>query len=132
MKIPLEINHEIICTFKIVMPLVVCLSIVVYLLRDLIISILFTGEFAASRDLFAIQLCGDIMKIASWLYAYPMLSRGAIRIFITSEIISSMTFVVLSYSLVNTLGVEGAPMAYLVNYCFYFLFVFFNVRKIAK
>lgn len=119
-------------TARVVIPVVAVMALAVYLLRDIAIWLLFTAEFNSARDLFAIQLCGDIMKIASWLYAYPMLSRGATRIFIISEIISSITFVVLSYSLVNVMGVEGAPMAYLVNYCLYFLFVFFNVRKISK
>ncbi len=126
------IVDEIHRTARVVIPAVAVMALVVYLLRDIAIWLLFTAEFSAARDLFAIQLCGDIMKIASWLYAYPMLSRGATRIFITSEILSSMTLVALSYSLISVIGVEGAPMAYLVNYCIYFIFVFFNVRKISK
>lgn len=126
------IVDEIHRTARVVIPAVAVMALLVYLLRDIAIWLLFTAEFSAARDLFAIQLCGDIMKIASWLYAYPMLSRGATRIFITSEILSSMTLVALSYSLISVIGVEGAPMAYLINYCIYFIFVFFNVRKISK
>ncbi|MNH02356.1 Lipid III flippase [compost metagenome] len=119
-------------TARIIIPVVAVMALVVYLLRDIAIWLLFTAEFNSARDLFSIQLCGDVMKIASWLYAYPMLSRGATRVFIITEIISSITFVLLSYSLVNAMGVEGVPMAYLVNYFVYFMFVFFNVRKISK
>jgi O-antigen/teichoic acid export membrane protein len=131
LKSPLEINAEIMRTFRIVMPLVVCLSTLVYILRDLIISILFTGEFAESRDLFAIQLCGDVLKIASWLYAFPMLSRGATRWYIFSELFFSISFVILSYLFVLHFGVKGVTMAYCLNYFLYFTFVFFNVGKFS-
>jgi PST family polysaccharide transporter len=127
-----EINHEIIGAFKIVMPLVVCLSIVVYVLRDLIISVLFTGEFAESRNLFAMQLCGDVVKIASWLYAFPMLSRGATRWYICSEVVFSISFVMLSYFFVLHFDVKGVTIAYCLNYLLYFAFAFLNVDKFSR
>ena len=36
---------------------------------------------------FAIQLSGDVIKIAAWLYAYPMVSRGATKWFVGTEIV---------------------------------------------
>ncbi|MDT9693982.1 O-antigen flippase, partial [Streptomyces sp. P9(2023)] len=71
------IVSEIHKTARVILPIVIVLALGVYLLRDVAIWLLFTEEFKPARDLFAVQLCGDVMKIASWLYAYPMLSRGA-------------------------------------------------------
>ncbi|EPJ3743471.1 O-antigen translocase [Proteus mirabilis] len=127
-----EIIIEIHKTAKIILPIVIMMSICVYLLRDVAIWLLFTEEFKPIRDLFFIQLCGDIVKIASWLYAYPMLARGTTKWFIFTEITFSFSFVIFSYFLVINLGLEGVTYAYLFNYIIYFLFIFFNINKIIR
>ncbi|WP_261894567.1 O-antigen translocase [Vibrio cyclitrophicus] len=127
-----SIVYEIHKTAKMVLPIVVFLAISVYVARDVIIYILFTEEFIKARELFSIQLTGDVVKIASWLYAYPMLSRGAAKWFISTEIVFSLFLVSLSYAFISYFGIIGAPMAYLTNYIIYFLFVFVNVRRFSK
>jgi O-antigen/teichoic acid export membrane protein len=94
-----EIHH----TAKVILPIVCIMALGIYLLRDIAIWLLFTAEFAAARDLFAIQLTGDVVKILAWLYAYPMLSRGATKWFISTEIVFSLSFVLLAYILVSEL-----------------------------
>ncbi len=126
------IVSEIHKTFLIIIPIVAVMALGVYLLRDVAISLLFTEEFRSARKLFAIQLTGDVVKIASWLYAYPMLSRGATKWFVSTEIIFSLLFVVLSYIFVAYSGLKGVPMAYLMNYSIYFIFVFINVKKFSR
>lgn len=123
-----EINK----TARVIIPIVVATALGVYVLRDVAILLLFTDEFKAARDLFAIQLCGDVIKIASWLYAYPMLSRGAIKWFVGSEIIFSCTFVIMTYFFVASMGVGGANTAYCFNYMVYFLFFFLNIKRIVN
>lgn len=119
-------------TALIIIPIVATMALGVYLLRDVVISLLFTDEFRSARDLFAIQLTGDVIKIAAWLYAYPMLSRGAIKWFMSTEIAFTMSFVVLTYGLVQTNGTVGANLAYAINYGIYFFVVFFAVKRFAK
>lgn len=124
----IEIKKTIIIT----LPFSILLAVSVYLLRDVAIYILFTSEFKSARDLFFVQLCGDVIKMASWIYAYPMISRGATKWFVLSEIIFSSLFVLLTYCLVGKFGVEGANYAYVANYSIYFFFVYGNVKKFAK
>ncbi|WP_310596826.1 O-antigen translocase [Aeromonas aquatica] len=128
---PDAIVSEIHKTARIVLPIVAILALSVYLLRDVAIWLLFTQKFNAARDLFAVQLCGDVIKIASWLYAYPMLSRGATKWFIGTEVVFSLSFVVLTHIFVSYAGIKGVTIAYLVNYFIYFFVIFLNVRKFA-
>lgn len=123
-----EINH----TALFILPIVALMALGVYLLRDFAISLLFTEEFRAARNLFAIQLSGDVIKIASWLYSYPMVSRGATKWFIGSEILFTASFTVLTWFFVSSYAAIGANIAYLVNYIFYFLFVYFFVSKFSR
>ena len=63
-----SILKEINSTALVVIPFAALLALAVYLFRDLAIFILFTDEFKLARDLFLVQLCGDVVKISSWLY----------------------------------------------------------------
>lgn len=126
------IKSELTKTAKIVLPIVSVLALGVYLMRDVAIHLLFTVEFTSARDLFAIQLVGDVVKIAAWLYAFPMISRGATKWFVTTEIIFSIIFVLLVWLLVREHGTQGANIAYLINYILYFIVMFFNVKRFAR
>jgi len=123
---------EINATLKVVLPVVVLCATGVYILKDFIISVLFTKEFYSARDLFKYQLLGDVLKIISWLYAYTMISKGMTKIFVLSEIVFATSFVAISYFFVIHYGVYGAPMAYCVNYSLYLLFAIFVVYRVKS
>lgn len=126
------IRYEINQTAKVVLPIVILMALAVYLLRDLSIQILFTAEFNSARDLFAIQLMGDVLKIASWLYAYPMLSRGATKWFVFTEITFSSSFVLLAWLFISKYGVQGANISYLVNYLLCLIFMYINLKRFSR
>lgn len=126
------IVSEIHKTIRIIIPIIAIIAFGVYLLRDVAISLLFTDAFHNARDLFAIQLIGDVVKIASWLYAYPMISRGATKWFVCSEIIFSLLFVIFSYLFIPYFGVKGVPIAYLINYILYFIFIIINFKSFSR
>ncbi|MEZ8128749.1 O-antigen translocase [Enterovibrio norvegicus] len=127
-----EIKKEINNTAKVVMPIVIILAVIVYCLRDFAIFLLFTNEFSEARDLFSIQLLGDVIKILSWLYAFPMLSKGAAKWFVGSEVLFSCTLMSLTYVLVPIYQTQGANLAYLINYVLYFVFVLFALKRVCK
>ncbi|ALM65199.1 O-antigen translocase [Vibrio parahaemolyticus] len=127
-----SIVSEINKTTQIVIPIVVLMALGVFLLRDVAISLLFTEAFRSARELFALQLTGDVVKIASWLYAYPMLSRGATKWYVTTEILFALLFIACSYLFVIQMGLKGAQVAYLVSYSIYFIFIFLNIRRFAR
>ncbi|MCQ0983650.1 O-antigen translocase [Vibrio cholerae] len=126
------IVSEIHKTAQVTIPIVSVMALGVYLLRDVAITLLFTEQFRSARELFSIQLTGDVVKIASWLYAYPMLSRGATRWFMVTEILFAINLVWLTYAFVQLNGVIGASMAYTTNYIIYFFIMFFFVKRFAN
>lgn len=106
-----------------ILPLVALTALGIYLTRDWLIRLLFTAAFVPARDLFAVQLVGDVVKIASWIWAYPMVARRAVKPFIVLELVSSALLVVLARELVPRWGAEGANLAYLLDYLFYLVAV---------
>jgi len=116
-----EIKKEVYLGYKFIFPLAVVGGLCVYVMRDWIITLLFSHAFMPMRDLFLWQLIGDSLKIGSWILAYLMLSKAMTKLFITTEIIFSFSSVFLTYILTQAIGFEGVSIAHLVNYALYWL-----------
>lgn len=114
------------------MPLLILAFFIIYSLKDFVIAILFTAEFSPAAKLLGLQLGADFFKILSWIYAYPMVSRGATKIFVVSEIAFSTSFVLLAAIFITVYGVKGVPIASLINYVMYFLFVYFLLPRLIR
>ena len=129
-KTQVLLKKEIIKTYKIITPIIVISLILIFLLKNLVINVLFTKEFYPMKDLFFWQLLGDFFKIMSWILAFVMVAKSMTKIYIFTEIIFSVLVVLLSYVFVNMNGVIGATQSYCVNYFIYFIVMLFLFRKL--
>ncbi|WPN48574.1 hypothetical protein [Pseudomonas sp. P8_241] len=128
-----EIRQEILQGYKIILPVAALCGLLIYMLRDLIIILLFTRDFAPMRELFAWQMIGDTLKIGSWILAYMMLGKAMFKAFIASEIVFSLTFYLLTVYLTGWFGFVGVSWAHAINYGFYFIVMYFMVfRRLHK
>ncbi len=118
---PGDLKKEIIQGYKIILPTTALCGLIIYFLRDVIIGLLFTKEFAPMRGLFGWQMLGDTLKIGSWILAYLLLGKAMYKAFILSEIVFSTGFVLLCFIFVQKFGLDGAVIAYAVNYAIYWL-----------
>jgi O-antigen/teichoic acid export membrane protein len=123
-----KIKNEIFDTSKMLIPIVIVAAIFIYFFRDLLITLLFTESFRAARDLFLVQLAGDVFKVIGIILAYPMLSMQMTKRYIISEIVFSIMFVLLSFNLIQIYGVEGVNIAYLITYVIYTICMYINVK----
>ncbi|MCX2898892.1 O-antigen translocase [Pseudomonas mandelii] len=124
-----EIRKEILQGYKIVLPVAAACGLIIYLLRDLIITLLFTQDFAPMRELFAWQMLGDTLKIGSWILAYLMLGKAMYKLFIVTEITFAGGFVALTWIFTEVMGLEGVAVAHAVNYAAYWLVMAYFVRR---
>ncbi|WP_198334970.1 O-antigen translocase [Psychrobacter namhaensis] len=122
-----SIKKEVYTGYKFIFPVALTGALVVYVLRDWIISLLFTPSFLPMKDLFLWQMIGDSLKIGSWIIAYLMLGQAMTKLFILSEILASISLVGLTYICTNFFGFEGVSIAYLINYALYWVMLSFSV-----
>lgn len=115
----LELRREIFKAYKVIVPMLLAGFTLVYLLRYVVIRILFTPEFLPMENLFAWQMAGDFFKICSWLLAFLMVAKSMTKTFISTEIFFSMGFVLLGFLFMRWNGVVGLTQAYFVNYILY-------------
>ena len=136
-KVKSELLSEISKVMRLVAPATIMLGILIYLLRDFIISILFTAEFIEMRELFAVKMLGDSFKIMSWVLSFVMLAKAMTVEFILTEIIFSTGMVLLSFFLMAKYQLIGSIYAYALNYflylvILYFIIIFSNLKAVKS
>jgi PST family polysaccharide transporter len=124
-----ELKDEIVKVYSFIMPFVIISSTIVYLSREFIVITLFTQDFLPIIDLFLWQSIGDVIKISSWIFSYVLISRAKVKIFIYTEIIFSILFVVLSWIFIERYGLIGVPIAYTINTGVYCIIMAYIVKK---
>jgi PST family polysaccharide transporter len=123
-----EIKKEVTSIFKIVLPAVIVLGGVVYFLRELIVTLLFSKEFLPIESLIGWQLVGDTLKVASWILGYVLIAKALWKQYVIAEIVFSFSF----YFLVlffRELELMGAVIAHVVNYSLYLIVTFIMLRR---
>ena len=125
----IELKKEIFNGYIVIIPIVSILALIIYFSRELVIHIAFTDNFMPMLPLFKWQLIGDVIKIVSWLLSYLLLAKAMTKLFICTEIGFSISFVVLSISLVNRFGLVGVTYAFSLNYLLYLIVMVIIFRK---
>ena len=107
----------------IVVPLALIMALTIYVLKDFIISILFTADFIRARELFLFQNIGDFLRICSWLFATILLAKGYFKINAMLEVIFSIIFPVMVKLLITKFRLNSVSIAYSITYALYFVVV---------
>ncbi|MFZ6655690.1 O-antigen translocase [Undibacterium sp. TJN19] len=131
-KVMAELKKEIVRVYRFVLPLTALGAALVYLLRDLMLWLVFTEEFRPMLNLLAWQLLGDFIKIGSWVLGFVMLGRALTKPYIITEIVFSLSLVGLTYLLTPWFGLKGAVMAFCMNYVLYWACVAWILKKYAN
>lgn len=114
-----ELWQEIAKVLRFAVPLAALGAGVIYAGREIVVLWLFTEEFAPMAQLFAWQLAGDVLRVASWVFAYVLVGRAATTAFIGAELVFSTTWVLLTWTLTAPFGLKGAVIAYFLNCAMY-------------
>lgn len=123
-----DLKNEIIQGYKIILPVAAICGLIIYVLRDFLISILFTKDFAPMRELFAWQMIGDTLKIGSWLLGYVLAARAFTGLYIFSEILFSLSFYIAVCLLSPFFGLKSVVIAFAGNYALHLMFMYFSLR----
>lgn len=115
----IELRHEIFKCYKVIVPLLLAGFTVIYFLRFFIVKLLFTHEFMPMTQLFIWQMAGDFFKICSWLLAFLMVAKSMTKAYISTEIIFTLSYILLGYTFIRLDGIVGLCQAYLTNYVLY-------------
>jgi len=124
-----EIKKEIIQGYKIILPVSIFAAVLMFLLRDFIISVLFSPEFKPISKLFLGQVIGDVLKIGSWILAFVMLGKAMTKYFIITEVLFSASYYFMVVLMTDKWGIQGVSWAYAFNYLIYWTVMYFLIFR---
>ncbi|UAW63660.1 lipid III flippase WzxE [Mycoavidus sp. HKI] len=127
-----DLAYEIRRAQRFLLPLALGLSLSVWLLRDVVIGLLFSAEFRPMRDLFAWQLSGDVFKVGAYVFGYLIIVKASLRFYVLAETLQFSLLLLLSHWLIPIGGALGTVQAYAATYAVYFalcVYIFFIYCK---
>ena len=129
MSNPAAIGLEIRNANKTILPIVLTSSFFLYVCREQLTQLLFSGNFGEMEDLFLYQLIGDVIKIMCWIRAYIMIAKAMTGAYITTEVAFSLLLVVISMLSMREFGLVGMSYSYAITYSIYYIAVNFITRR---
>lgn len=117
--------------YKSVIPMFVVGGLILYFLRDIFISLIYSERFLVLSDLFLWQLAGDFFKVCSLILGYQFYAKKMTVAFLSTEIFSIAVLYFSSDYLMKTYGTQGLVMAHFVTYIIYFFVLLVMFRKVV-
>lgn len=85
----------------------------------LVIDLLYSRDFLEVTPFVEVGMLGTIFRAVSWCMSFVILAKGDGRIFVLTEGISAVAYILLNIAAVNYLGISGMGWAYLGWYIVY-------------
>jgi len=119
-----EIRQEMHAFYKTAMPIVLLMGCLVYLLREQLLLILYSEKFLPAAPLFAWQITGDMLKVASWVLSYMLTAKKMTAWYIGSELMFVGLMYAANYWAIPVLGIQAPVVVYAGMYAMYAVFVY--------
>lgn len=126
-----ELRKEIFRCYKVLVPILLIISVSIFLLRHFILWFLFSPEFYPMENLFPWQLMGDFFKISSWMLAYIMVAKARTKSYIATEVIFTLAYIALCFIFLRYNGIVGLVQGYLCAYILYLFSMIYLFKNIV-
>lgn len=125
-----HLRSEIFNIWKITIPISLIAGILLIILREFVLTLIYSKAFLMLSGLVIFQVMGDIIKINSWILGNLILAKIQIKTFILVQLGWSLVFFFLSIILTQKYGFIGIAVAYFISYILHFSFMNIYFRKL--
>lgn len=124
-----QICDELYRGYRLLVPIIMITAGLIYMFRHIIVLLLYSNKFLPMEHLFIWQFIGDIFKICGSMIAQIIMARSKVRLYIFSEILYNLFYILSAVILINLLGGIGSVVSFAITYFLYFLVLFFLFKK---
>lgn len=125
-----DIRTEVMTVYRLLIPFLIIMSLVIYLSRSYIIPVLFADKFQGMQNLFGFQMIGDVLKMSTWVLGYILVAKAMAKTYVIVELVSCTLFALFSMLFVHLFGTIGATMGYAAAFLCQLLIMIFIFRKL--
>ena len=130
----LELKKEVFKVWKFVVPIIIIITLGVYLLDDIIIKVLLSNDFILIKEIILFHLLGDVIKINCWVLGNIMISKKQTLSFSLFQLEWAVVFVSLCYIFLDknmlNYGFVGVSYAYFITYVIHFTLLNIHFRNL--
>jgi len=91
------------------------LALAIGLLREPIVRVVLSAEFAPVTALLPLQLAGDVLRMGAWILSMVLVGTMRTRWFVAISVLGAVSLVGLSQAAVPRLGIEGVMWAHILT-----------------
>lgn len=123
-----EIREVVLWGLKFILLIGIPILFLLFVFGNQLIPLLYSDAFLKTLFLLKWELLGTLFKLLSFTISFLMIAKKMTKVFVVSEMLSGILFLVMSIFFINIFGVEGASLAYAITYFLYALWalVYFN------
>jgi PST family polysaccharide transporter len=125
-----KLKSEVFKIWKVTIPIIILITVAVYMTRNIIIDLLLSKEFILINVIIFFHLLGDIIKINCWVLGNIMISKADTKSFVFFQVEWSTLFILFSYLFIEMYGFVGVSISYLVTYVIHFGLLNLYYRKL--
>ena len=100
-----------------------------FLFQDWVVRLLYAAEFLCIDVYFSWAMVGVLFKAVSWAMGFILIAKGDGRLFLITELVSGLLGLVLTAAGYYWGGLEGAGVAYLLDFLLYALMMWIICRR---
>ncbi len=126
----INLKKEIFKIWKFTLPIISLITIVIFLIKNQIITLLFSEKFLIINTIILFHLLGDVIKIHCWVLGNVLIAKAKIKTFTFFQIEWAMVFSILTYVFSNQFGFVGVSYAYFSAYLIHFFLLNLNFKSL--
>lgn len=124
------LRKEVLQTLAAVTGITAAMAIVIFLLRELVVKIVFSSAFNGVQELMPVQLLGDVLKMSAWTLGFVLVATMRRRWYLAIELATPITLVAAVHILTPILGAVGATWSYVLSGLVQLIMAFIALRAV--
>ena len=118
---------------RIVGPAFACCAALIYLLRSIIVPLLFSSAFQPMEDVIGWQLIGDLFRVCSYVVGFLGIAKAALKVHIAAELTQCLLYLAFTLTALHLgYGLREVAQAYALTYCIYFVVTLVALREYSR
>lgn len=124
-------NKELNSIYRLSNLIIIPIIIVVFAFRYQVFSLLFSSKFLSASDIMFYNSLGDFFRISSWVLSLWFIPKGKIKLFVFTEIIANLNFVLIFLMLLYffNLKLQSVVIAYAIANLMQVVINYYFIRK---
>jgi enterobacterial common antigen flippase len=121
------VNEQTLITILVSAPVIIAMLIFL----PAFVLLLYSSKYAESIPILYWQLFGTYIKVVVWSIGFILLAKGKGILFVTTEILWNIFYILIVYLGWKYFGVEITGIAFLISYCIYFIAVLIIIKPLC-